>query len=75
MACGVVIVVAMMLPSPVPMLWLYRQAVTHAEVVSTGGTEFGPGSNPEMIRIKPKRILSWGIDTNWNAPANARFVA
>jgi len=38
-------------------------------------TEFGPGFDPEMIRIKLKRILSWGIDTNWNAPANARFVA
>ncbi len=46
-----------------------------AEVVATGDRELGPGFDPEMIRIKPKRIISWGIDTNWNSPANARSVA
>jgi len=33
-----------------------------AEVLATGGTELGPGFDPEMFRIKPKRIISWGID-------------
>jgi len=33
-----------------------------AEVLTTGGTELGPGFDPEMFRIKPKRIVSWGID-------------
>ena len=33
-----------------------------AEVLTTGGTELGPGFDPEMFRIRPKRIISWGID-------------
>lgn len=46
-----------------------------AEVVATGGTQIGPGFDPEMIRIRPKRIVSWGIDTEWRASANARSIA
>jgi len=33
-----------------------------AEVLASGGTELGPGFDPEMFRIKPRRIISWGID-------------
>ena len=47
----------------------------HAEVVATGGTEIGPGFDPEMIRIRPKRIVSWGLDTHWSAAPHARTVA
>jgi pyridoxamine 5'-phosphate oxidase family protein len=32
-----------------------------AEVLDTGGTELGPGFAPEMFRITPKRIVSWGL--------------
>jgi hypothetical protein len=32
-----------------------------AEVLDTGGTEIGQGFDPEMFRIKPKRIVSWGL--------------
>ena len=31
------------------------------EVLDTGGTELGPGFAPEMFRILPKRIVSWGV--------------
>jgi pyridoxamine 5'-phosphate oxidase family protein len=32
-----------------------------AEVMDTGGTELGPGFAPEMFRITPQRIVSWGL--------------
>jgi pyridoxamine 5'-phosphate oxidase family protein len=32
-----------------------------AEVLDTGGTEVGRGFAPEMFRITPKRIVSWGL--------------
>lgn len=44
-----------------------------AEAVATGGTALGPGFDPEMIRIKPQRIVSWGIEAR-NAPIKARSV-
>jgi pyridoxamine 5'-phosphate oxidase family protein len=31
------------------------------EVLETGGTTLGPGFSPEMFRIKPRRIVSWGM--------------
>ncbi|HET7340822.1 MAG TPA: PPOX class F420-dependent oxidoreductase [Methylomirabilota bacterium] len=45
-----------------------------AEVLATGGTALGPGFDPEMLRIRPSRIVSWGIDTHMFA-ANARSVS
>jgi pyridoxamine 5'-phosphate oxidase family protein len=33
-----------------------------AEVLETGGTEMGPGYDPEMFRITPTRIVSWGME-------------
>ena len=32
-----------------------------AEVLDTGGTELGWGFAPDMFRITPKRIVSWGL--------------
>jgi pyridoxamine 5'-phosphate oxidase family protein len=32
-----------------------------AEVLDTGGSELGRGFAPEMFRITPKRIVSWGM--------------
>jgi pyridoxamine 5'-phosphate oxidase family protein len=46
-----------------------------AEILTTGGTALGPGFDPEIFRIRPKRIVSWGIDTHMFAAANARTVA
>ncbi len=33
-----------------------------AQVLQSGGQEIGPNFDPEMFRIKPKRIASWGIE-------------
>jgi pyridoxamine 5'-phosphate oxidase family protein len=43
-----------------------------AEVLDTGGTELGPGFAPEMFRITPKRIVSWGLGEQLSF--NARSV-
>jgi pyridoxamine 5'-phosphate oxidase family protein len=32
-----------------------------AEVLSSGGEALGPGFSPDMFRIRPRRIVSWGI--------------
>jgi pyridoxamine 5'-phosphate oxidase family protein len=34
------------------------------EVLSSGGDVLGPGFAPEMFRIRPRRIVSWGIMGN-----------
>ncbi len=33
-----------------------------AEVLDTGGTALGPGFDPEMFRITPTHIISWGLE-------------
>ncbi|HZD70125.1 MAG TPA: PPOX class F420-dependent oxidoreductase, partial [Actinomycetes bacterium] len=33
-----------------------------AEVLDSGGTELGPGFAPQMFRITPRRIVSWGLE-------------
>lgn len=45
-----------------------------AEILETGGTSLGPGFDPQMFRIRPNRVISWGIDTHMFS-ANARSVA
>lgn len=32
-----------------------------AEILETGGEEIGPGFDAEMFRIRPHRIVSWGL--------------
>ncbi len=32
-----------------------------AEVLMTGGTNLGPGFDPEMFRITPRRVFAWGL--------------
>jgi pyridoxamine 5'-phosphate oxidase family protein len=44
-----------------------------AEVLETGGQKILPGFDPEMFRIRPRRIVSWGIDGD-AFQANARSV-
>ncbi len=44
-----------------------------AEALETGGTELGPGFDPEMFRITPRRIVAWGIEGDLRS-ANARSV-
>lgn len=45
-----------------------------AETLATGGETVIPGADPEMIHITPKRIASWGLDTDAYSAANARSV-
>ena len=35
-----------------------------AKVVTSGGEALGPGFAPDMFRIRPRRIVSWGIMGN-----------
>jgi pyridoxamine 5'-phosphate oxidase family protein len=44
-----------------------------AEVLLTGGREVMSQFDPEMFRIKPKRVVSWGIEAN-QFTASARSV-
>lgn len=44
------------------------------EVLQTGGETVVPGFDPEMFRITPKRIVSWGLETEFRAAPNARSV-
>jgi pyridoxamine 5'-phosphate oxidase family protein len=32
------------------------------EILATGGTAILPHMDPEMFRLRPRRIVSWGID-------------
>ncbi len=32
------------------------------EILPTGGSEILPHMDPEMFRLRPRRIVSWGID-------------
>jgi pyridoxamine 5'-phosphate oxidase family protein len=44
-----------------------------AEVLPNGGADIMPSFDPEMFRIRPKRIISWGIEAH-HFSANARSV-
>ena len=45
-----------------------------AEILETGGETVQPGFDPEMFRITPHRIVSWGIEES-SFSANARTVS
>lgn len=44
----------------------------HAEALSEGGQAFGPHFSPEIIRLTPKRIISW--DASTKRPRSSRTV-
>ena len=44
------------------------------EVLATGGETVVPGFDPEMFRITPKRIASWGLGSETRGTPNARSV-
>lgn len=46
----------------------------HAQVLATGGKNLGPGFDPEMFRIRPRRIVSWGINSTDYMQQSARSV-
>lgn len=35
-----------------------------AEAMTQGGQELRAGSDPEFIRLRPTRIVAWGVDTD-----------
>ena len=45
-----------------------------AEVHTTGGQEINANFDPELIRIYPKRIIGWGIDSDTAFQSNRRTV-
>jgi pyridoxamine 5'-phosphate oxidase family protein len=45
-----------------------------ADILETGGQEIGPGFDPDMFRIHPRRIISWGLDDPNSVSAHARSV-
>jgi pyridoxamine 5'-phosphate oxidase family protein len=48
----------------------------HAEILATGGEAVAPGLrlDPEMFRIRARRIVSWGIDSDMMS-LRARWVS
>jgi pyridoxamine 5'-phosphate oxidase family protein len=46
-----------------------------ADILSTGGETIGRGFDPHLFRIRPKRIISFGIDGDHPFSANARSVS
>jgi pyridoxamine 5'-phosphate oxidase family protein len=55
--------------------WLARgiEIRGEAEVLETGGTTIRPDFDPAMFRVRPKRIISWGIEGD-GFSQNARSV-
>lgn len=45
-----------------------------AEVLQSGGEALGPGFDPDIFRIRPRRIVSWGLGEGGYG-ANSRSVA
>lgn len=43
--------------------WIVRgvEIRGEAEVMESGGETLGPGFDPEMFRIRPARVVSWGL--------------
>ena len=35
-----------------------------AEILATGGQSVIPGFDPEMFRIRPTRVISWGLESD-----------
>lgn len=44
-----------------------------AAVLPTGGEALGPGFDPDIFRIHPRRIVSWGLDEEGHS-SSARSV-
>jgi pyridoxamine 5'-phosphate oxidase family protein len=46
-----------------------------AEVLETGGEAIGPGFDPQLFRIRPRRVVSWGINDPNVRNADARSIS
>lgn len=46
-----------------------------AELHESGGEGIGPGFGPSWLRIRPRRVVAWGIDGDaFGSPRNARTL-
>jgi pyridoxamine 5'-phosphate oxidase family protein len=45
-----------------------------AEILASGGDAIAPGFDPQIFRIRPRRIVSIGIDGDQPFSSNARSV-
>ena len=43
-----------------------------AEILETGGQSIVPSFDAQMFRIRPERVISWGLETS-ASPENARL--
>ena len=46
-----------------------------ADILPIGGAAIGPGFDPQIFRIRPRRIVSIGIDGDEPFSSNARSVS
>ena len=46
-----------------------------ARVLMTGGTELRPGFDDEVLRIRPSRIITWGVNSEDFIQQDAQSVA
>lgn len=51
--------------------WVVRGVEIRGEarILPAGGEALGPGFDPEMFRIQPQRVVSWGLPSDGEAPA------
>ena len=40
-----------------------------AEILASGGDQIMPGFAPEMFRVRPRRVVSYGVDLEWTRDA------
>lgn len=51
------------------------EVLADAELLESGGEEFGRGFDPQIIRLHPVKIIAWGIDEKRQSrTVNALYV-
>ncbi|HXQ34441.1 MAG TPA: PPOX class F420-dependent oxidoreductase [Anaerolineales bacterium] len=52
------------------------EILADAELLESGGEEFGRGFDPQIIRLHPVKIIAWGIDEQRQSrKVNAVYIA
>ena len=52
------------------------EILADAELLESGGEEFGRGFDPQIIRLHPVKIIAWGIDEKRQSrKVNAVYIA
>ena len=50
------------------------EILADAELLESGGEEFGLGFDPQIIRLHPVKIIAWGIDEQKKQSRKVSFV-